>query len=166
MSVSPDVESLIADAPVSAHVATAVDDRPHVAPVWYGYRDDVLYFLTGGRKLENLRRNPRVAISIEDADRGDVNWNVTLLGRASVTEDPDRIDWASGWIYDRYENDEDSEIESASGDHSEEAEDDFEKVEDDMEDAADDLEEVEDESENGYALVEVKIGSAAPSVYD
>jgi len=166
MSVSPDVESLIADAPVSAHVATAVDDRPHVAPVWYGYRDDVLYFLTGGRKLENLRRNPRVAISIEDADRGDVNWNVTLLGRATITEDPDRIDWASGWIYDRYENDEDSEIESASGDHSEEAEDDFEEAEDDMEDAEDGLEEIEDESKNGYALVEVRIGSATSSIYD
>ena len=159
MSVSPEVESLIEDAAVSAHVATTVDDRPHVAPVWYGYRDGVLYFLTGGRKLENLRENLRVAISIEDAHRGDVNWNVTLLGRASITEDPDRIDWASGWIYDRYENDEDDENESASEDPSGEADEDFEQAEDDPEEADEDLDE-------GYALVEVKIGSATSYVYD
>jgi nitroimidazol reductase NimA-like FMN-containing flavoprotein (pyridoxamine 5'-phosphate oxidase superfamily) len=166
MSVSPEVESLIADAPVSAHVATAVDDRPHVAPVWYGYRDGVLYFLTGGRKLENLRANPRVALSIEDAHQGDVNWNVTLLGRASITEDPDRIDWASGWIFDRYENDEDDENDSESGDPSEEAADDFEEIEDDFEQTEDGQEEADDDLEDDYALVEVTIGSAACSVYD
>ena len=48
MTIPPDVESLIEDAPVSAHLATSVDDRPHVAPVWYGYRDGVFYFMTGG----------------------------------------------------------------------------------------------------------------------
>ena len=166
MSVSSEVESLIAEVPVSAHVATSVDDRPHVAPVWYGYRDGVLYFLTGGRKLENLRENPRVAISIEDADRGDVNWNVTLLGSATITEDPDRIDWASGWIYDRYENDEDDENESASEDRSQEAADDFEEIEDDFEQTEDDQGEADDDPEDDYALVEVTIGSAASSVYD
>ncbi|MFA9516597.1 pyridoxamine 5'-phosphate oxidase family protein [Halopenitus sp. H-Gu1] len=51
--------------------------------------------MTGGKKLENVRRNPRVAVSIEDARGGDVKWNVTLLGRATVHEDPGRIDWAS-----------------------------------------------------------------------
>lgn len=79
-----------------AHLATSRDDRPHVAPVWYGYRDGVVYFLTGGRKLENVRANPRVALSIERATDGDVHWNVTLLGTATVEDDPDRIEWAEG----------------------------------------------------------------------
>lgn len=104
MSVPPEVESLIADAPLSAHVATSVADRPHVAPVWYGYRDGVVYFLTGGRKLENLRRNPRVALSIESAHGADVDWNVMLLGRAEVIDDPGRMEWAEGWIYERYDD--------------------------------------------------------------
>jgi nitroimidazol reductase NimA-like FMN-containing flavoprotein (pyridoxamine 5'-phosphate oxidase superfamily) len=154
MSLSQ-VESLVADAPVSAHVATAVDDRPHVAPVWYGYRDGVLYFLTGGRKLDNLRRNPRVAVSIEDARGADVRWNVTLLGTATVTDDPDRLEWAEGWMYDRYERDDDAEEGSESG-TIDEAE--AQQVDED--------EGGEDDADGVYALVEVEVGSAAVSTYD
>lgn len=144
MSLAPEVESLVADAPVSAHLATSVDDRPHVAPVWYGYRDGVVYFVTGGRKLANLRRNPRAALSIEDASGGDVAWNVTLLGRARVVDDPERIEWARGWIYERYDGDA-----AADGEESVET--------DGGNDDGDDYD---------YALVEFEAGSAAWNVYE
>lgn len=150
MTVPPAVETLITEAPVSAHVATAVDDRPHVAPVWYGYREGVLYFMTGGRKLANVRRNPRIAVSIESADRGDVEWNVTLLGRARVVDDPDRIDWASGWIYDRYDGD------SSDGDD----------LTDDRAEPDGGTEAGADDDGPDYALVEVDIGSTASNVYE
>lgn len=144
MTISTNVESLIADAPVSAHLATSVDDRPHVAPVWYGYRDGVLYFITGGRKLENVRQNPRVALSIEKATEGDVEWNVTLRGTATVRDDPDRIEWASDWIYDKYDADDERESdgtqETDGGESSEEQED--------------------------AALIEVEIGSGSANVYE
>lgn len=91
MSVPQEVEALIAEAPLSAHVATSLDDRPHVAPVWYRYDDGVVSFVTGGRKLANLRRNPRVAISIERAAPEQVHWTVTLLGTARIVGDGDRI---------------------------------------------------------------------------
>jgi hypothetical protein len=152
MTVPADVESLIGGVPVSAHLGTAVDDRPHVAPVWYGYRDGVLYFMTGGKKLENVRRNPRVAVSIEDARGGDVKWNVTLLGRATVRDDPDRIDWASGWIYDKYDDEEetgDDSVDSENGSQTDGG-------------GSDDAEEEEED----YALVEVTIGSASWNVYE
>lgn len=102
MTVPDAVESLIADAPLSAHLATAVDDRPHVAPVWYDYHDGRLRLLTGGRKLENVERNPRVAVSIEKADGPAVEWNVTLLGTARVVEDPDRVREVSRRIDAKY----------------------------------------------------------------
>ena len=41
------VESLIEDAALSAHLATTVENRPHVAPVWYDYHDGHLRVLTG-----------------------------------------------------------------------------------------------------------------------
>lgn len=91
MAVPPEVEELIEDAPLSAHVATSVDDRPHVAPVWYLYSDGVVSFVTGGRKLANLRENPRVAVSIEHADPERVHWSVTLLGTARVVGNGGRI---------------------------------------------------------------------------
>jgi hypothetical protein len=154
MSVPAEVESLIAGAPVSAHLGTTVNDRSHVAPVWYGYRDGILYFMTGGKKLENVRRNPQVAVSIEEARGGDVEWNVTLLGRATVSDDPDRIDWASGWIYDKYDDEE------VAGDDG---------TDDDAVDSDDDTQSdggESDEDGEDYALVEVTIGSASWNVYE
>lgn len=104
MTVDPEIEARIAGAPLSAHLATAIDDRPHVAPVWYGYRDGTVYAITGGRKYENARRNPRVALSVERTDGdGGVEWSATLLGRATVVGDPDRIAEAESWIYDAYD---------------------------------------------------------------
>lgn len=90
--VVPDaVEDRIAGAALSAHLATSVDDRPHVAPVWYVYEEGSLWLFTGGRKLRNLRENGRVAVSIERADPdGSVHWNATLLGTARVVDDDDR----------------------------------------------------------------------------
>ena len=107
MSVPTAVEELIAGARVSAHVATSVDDRPHVAPVWYVYDDGVLSFVTNGRKLENLRRNPRVAVSIERAEEGSVEWSVTLLGTATVVEAEDRVGPVADRIFEKYDSDED-----------------------------------------------------------
>lgn len=154
MTVPAEVESLVADAPVSAHLATSIDDRPHVAPVWYGYRDGVLYFMTGGRKLENVRHNRRVAVSIEDARGGDVAWNVTLLGRATVSDDPDRMDWARGWIYDRYDDaDADESSDPHDGSGSESRTDGGESTDEDVEEA-------------DYALVEVEVGSVSWNVYE
>jgi hypothetical protein len=132
-----------------------VDDRPHVAPVWYGYRDGVVYFMTGGKKLANVRRNPRVALSIEEAVGGDVSWNVTLLGRATVSDDPERIDWASEWIYDKYDE------EQSDRDGSDRSEDVT-----DIDDAAHTDGGEPNESESGYALVEVEIGSATWFEYE
>jgi len=110
-----DVEDLIAGAPLSAHLATSVDDRPHVAPVWYVYEEGVLSVLTGGRKLANLRRNPRVAVSIEQAEGAAVEWTVTLRGTARVVEDVERVAAVDGRIGAKYrgEDGEDGEVNGA-----------------------------------------------------
>lgn len=85
MAVPDEVESLITDATLSAHVATSVDDRPHVAPVWYLYDDGVVSFVTSGRKLRNLRQNPRVALSIEDQGNHTVVAATNALRSSPVT---------------------------------------------------------------------------------
>lgn len=92
MSLDPAIADRIADVPLSAHLATSVDDRPHVAPVWYVYDEGELSVLTGGKKLANVRRNPRVALSIESYDASGVDWSVQLLGTASVVDDAGRVD--------------------------------------------------------------------------
>jgi len=105
MPVSPEIAERITSGRHSAHLATAVDDRPHVAPVWYVYDDGVVSVLTGGTKLENIRRNPRVALSIEATDGSDVEWRVVLFGTATVVDDPDRTRAAARRVFARYHDD-------------------------------------------------------------
>lgn len=89
MSVPPEAEERIAGHDGVAHVATSVDDRPHVAPVFYYYEDETLYLVTDGKKLENVRRNPRVAVGLYDrvGDHPEAVWQATVRGTATVIED-------------------------------------------------------------------------------
>jgi nitroimidazol reductase NimA-like FMN-containing flavoprotein (pyridoxamine 5'-phosphate oxidase superfamily) len=134
-SVPDEVEALISDARTLAHLATCDDGRPHAAPVWYRYEagaegegDDgsgreteneneneneggVVELVTTGRKLANLRSNPRVSLSIarERADReGSPEWSVTLLGTATVVDDEAASLAASRRINRKYGVDEDA----------------------------------------------------------
>ena len=54
-----------------AHLATVLPDgSPHTVPVWVGAHGDRIVFLTGpgSRKARNLRRDPRVALSVAPAE--------------------------------------------------------------------------------------------------
>jgi nitroimidazol reductase NimA-like FMN-containing flavoprotein (pyridoxamine 5'-phosphate oxidase superfamily) len=105
MSVPDAVGDLLAGRKLMAHLATSHDDRPHVAPVWYDYdpEADILRALTGGRKVANARRNPRVAVSVEDHDAdGNAEWMVAMQGTARVVEDRERVVAAGRRIYAIY----------------------------------------------------------------
>jgi PPOX class probable F420-dependent enzyme len=86
MSVTPEIADLL-DERVMAHLATCRDGRPHAAPVWFVHDDGVVELITTGRKLANVRANPRVALSIQKDTDGETEWTVTLLGTAEVVED-------------------------------------------------------------------------------
>lgn len=105
-AVPPEAEELLTDEPTIAHLATCVDGRPHVAPVWYAYADGTVEVLTTGRKLANVRANPRVAISIQQDEGGRTEWMVVLRGRATVVEDEDETGEATRRINRRYGADE------------------------------------------------------------
>lgn len=54
-----------------AHVATVMPDgTPQVSPVWIDEEDGLIVFNTaeGRLKADNLRRDPRIAISVTDAE--------------------------------------------------------------------------------------------------
>ncbi len=81
------VEQRLTAAPRAAYLATSHDDRPHVAPLWYRYEAGEIELTTTGRKLENLRENPRVALAVQAAEAGIPQWTVTVRGTASLVED-------------------------------------------------------------------------------
>src|SRR5580693_5022533 len=68
--LDPDVRRVL-DGTSIAHLATVLPDgSPHSVPLWIGTPGDRIVFLTGpgSRKARNLRRDPRVALSIVAAD--------------------------------------------------------------------------------------------------
>ncbi|WP_243645243.1 pyridoxamine 5'-phosphate oxidase family protein [Natrarchaeobius chitinivorans] len=86
-----------------AHLGTCREGRPHVAPVWYRYEDGTVEIVTTGRKLANIRENPRVSLSIQADEGGDTRWMVTLLGTATVVEDEDETAEARRRINEKYD---------------------------------------------------------------
>lgn len=86
--LDPDVRRVL-DGTSIAHLATVLPDAsPHVVPVWIGAHGDRIVFFTGplSRKARNLRRDPRVALSIAPAD--DPLTPVVVRGRV--------VEWLDG----------------------------------------------------------------------
>lgn len=100
--VPEEVEDLLTGDRVVAHLATSNDDRPHVAPLWYRYDDGTVEIMTTGRKLANVRENPRVALSFQHDTDGDPEWMVTLRGTATVVEDEEESREANRRINEKY----------------------------------------------------------------
>jgi PPOX class probable F420-dependent enzyme len=103
-AVPPEAARLLTSEPLTVHLATCRDGRPHVAPVWYLYDADaeVVELVTTGRKLANVRENPRVALSVGKETGGHAEWTVTLLGTAEVVDDEARTREATRRINAKY----------------------------------------------------------------
>jgi PPOX class probable F420-dependent enzyme len=68
--LDPDVRRVL-DGTSVAHLASVLPDgAPHSVPVWIGTAGEHVAILTGpgSRKARNLRRDPRVAVSLTAAD--------------------------------------------------------------------------------------------------
>ena len=81
--------SLLEDAPVIGHFATAVDNKPHVTPVWLDYdrsRDLILIdTMSDALKLKHVQRNPAVSLSFVSPSNSSM-W-VVLKGTVTSVKD-------------------------------------------------------------------------------
>ena len=88
----------VLDGTTIAHLASVLPDGgPHSVPVWIGTHGDRIAVITGpdSRKARNLRRDPRVALSLTEVD----NPFQPVIVRGRVVE---WIDGDAGWaIVDR-----------------------------------------------------------------
>jgi PPOX class probable F420-dependent enzyme len=95
--INDDVREILDGTPI-AHLASVLPDGgPHTVPLWIGTHGDHIAVLTGpdSRKARNLRRDPRVAISLTPAD----NPFQPVIIRGKVVE---WVDGDAGWeIIDR-----------------------------------------------------------------
>ena len=77
------------------------DGGPQTSAMWVGREDDEVLFSTvaGRRKHRNLERDPRLSVTILDAD--DPYNYVELRGRVTIGEDVGRrFDTSLSWRYD------------------------------------------------------------------
>jgi PPOX class probable F420-dependent enzyme len=87
-----EVRSFLLRGTRTAKVATVMPDgTPHVAPVWFVLNGEQVVFTTGNEsaKGRNLRRDPRVALVVDD--EGPPYAFVHMRGIAAVTSDPHEL---------------------------------------------------------------------------
>jgi len=84
---------------VAVLVTNGTDGTPLPSPIWYAYRDGKFYFRTAADavKLDNVRRDPRVSICIQD-ERAPYKA-VIAYGTGEITE---ATDWLARALPRRY----------------------------------------------------------------
>jgi PPOX class probable F420-dependent enzyme len=87
----PETAQALLESDAVAHVVTLdVDGGPQVTAAWVGIDGDEIVFATlpDQRKLRNLRRDPRVALSVQSVNRN--QWGLleylVIYGTARVTK--------------------------------------------------------------------------------
>ena len=90
LSLAPAARQLIESDAVATIATVNADGSPHVSQAWIGLEDGeiVIGTLDDQRKLRNLRRDPRVAVSIQSPviNRWGLREYLVIDGTARVTE--------------------------------------------------------------------------------
>jgi PPOX class probable F420-dependent enzyme len=88
--LSPEARALLESGTVATVVTLRADGSPHVSVAWVGLEADeiVIGTLDDQPKLRNLRRDPRVAVTLhsERVNRWGLREYLVLEGTARVTE--------------------------------------------------------------------------------
>lgn len=81
------------------------DGSIHAVAMWYGFLDGAIAVETKSRsqKVQNLRRDPRITVLIEDGDVYEELRGVEIVGTAEIIDDPDQL-WTVGVsVFERYQ---------------------------------------------------------------
>ena len=92
---SPELRALIESGPM-AHLSTInPDGSPHVTVIWIGLDGDDLVstHMRDNVKLRNIRRDPRVALSLDGPREAGVWINPYAVGYARATVEPSARIW-------------------------------------------------------------------------
>jgi PPOX class probable F420-dependent enzyme len=91
MGAIPQQYQSLLESTALAQLATIMPDgSPHVSPVWFDYDGEHIRIntATGRQKDRNMRRNPKVALSIVDPSEPERALNIRGLV-IEISEDPD-----------------------------------------------------------------------------
>jgi PPOX class probable F420-dependent enzyme len=89
MHLTDDVRAVVTSGRLAHLVTVNADGSPHVTIVWVGVDGDdiVIGKLAADQKVRNIRRDPRVSLSIEaDGDQHGMQNYLVVEGTATITE--------------------------------------------------------------------------------
>jgi PPOX class probable F420-dependent enzyme len=80
------------------------DGTIHLVAMWYGFHDGLLAFETFSKsqKIQNLRRDPRITVLIDDGDVYEELRGVELVGTAELLEDQATVVAVARNVVQRY----------------------------------------------------------------
>jgi PPOX class probable F420-dependent enzyme len=103
--MAPDeVAAYLAAKRTATMVTLGPDGHPHAVAMWFALVDGVIWFETKSKsqKAQNLRRDPRATMLIEDGLTYDQLRGVSFEGHCELVDDPDAL-WAVGVsVWERY----------------------------------------------------------------
>lgn len=103
--MSPDEVTEFLQGRHTLNVATFNHDGTiHLVAMWYGFIDGDLAFETfeKSQKVQNLRRDSRITVLVEDGDQYENLRGVELVGRAEIIEDHETIMDVARAVLTRY----------------------------------------------------------------
>ena len=102
--ISSDIQAYLDERHIATIVTLNSDGSPHVAPVWYEYRDGQVLIITGASsvKVRNIQHDPRVSVCIAN-DTSPARY-VLVEGSARISTAG--VEQATYDMYIRYEGQE------------------------------------------------------------
>jgi PPOX class probable F420-dependent enzyme len=78
--------------------------RIHMVAMWYGFVDGAIGFetKTKSQKVQNLRRDNRLTILVEDGDTYDQLRGVEIAGWGEIIDDPEQLFRLGISVFERY----------------------------------------------------------------
>jgi PPOX class probable F420-dependent enzyme len=102
-----EVQTFLSQSRIATMATVGRDGLPHLVAMWFGLVDGRIYFETKAKsqKAVNLRRDPRIVVSVEAGDTYDQLRGVSVDGEATLIDDPaDDEYWAAGVsVFERYQ---------------------------------------------------------------
>lgn len=99
-----EVAAFIESSRTATMATIGANGLPHLVAMWFAVIDGQIWFETKAKaqKVQNLRRNPRMSVMIEDGLTYDALRGVSLEGVGVIVDDPDEL-WAVGVsVWERY----------------------------------------------------------------
>ena len=102
-----EIQQFLVESRVATLATNGPSGYPHQVAMWYGIVDGRVCFETKARsqKAVNLRRDPKLSISVEGGDSYDQLRGVAIDGHARIVDDTtDPLYWAAGIsVFERYQ---------------------------------------------------------------